>query len=167
MEGWRMNMPKRRTDALAGLWRAWCRAGAAERLLAAEALMWLLIARLLVLTLPFRIVARLLQRGVRHPRAAAPERIRRITWSLNAISRRAPWRCECLERATAGAMMLRLRRYPTSIFFGVAPAPGGGALQAHAWLRCGDLPVVGEEMPVGDFAVVARFSAASDERRRA
>jgi hypothetical protein len=124
-------------------------------------LLWLALARLAVLALPFRTVVRLLDRRVRRPRPApSPERISRIVWALNAVSRRAPWRCECLERAAAGAMMLRIRRYPASVFVGVAPE--GGALKAHAWLRCGDLPVVGEELPVGDFAVVARFSAASE-----
>jgi hypothetical protein len=159
-----MSVIERRSSAFSGGWRAWRKAGAAERLLAAEALLWLAMARLLVIALPFRIVARFLDRGIRRPRPAPPERISRIVWSLNAISRRAPWRCACLERAIAGAMMLRLRRYPPSVFLGIAPRPAGGALQAHAWLRCGDLPVVGEEVPVGDYAVVARFSAASGGR---
>jgi hypothetical protein len=149
-------------------WRAWRRASAADRLLAGEALVWLAIARLLVLLLPFRLVARLLEREpLGAPAPPPPERLHKIAWSLRAVGRRAPWRCKCLERAIAGAMMLRLRRYPATVFFGIARGDDGGALQAHAWLRCADVPVAGEDVPIEDYAVVARFSARTEGSRRA
>ena len=155
-----MNVVERRSGGLSGAWGAWRKASALDRLLAVEALVWLAAARVAVLVLPFRAVVRLLDRRARDAAPPPPtQRIGDIVRALNAVSRRAPWRCECLERAAAGAMMLRIRRYPASVFVGVAPAAGGGPLQAHAWLRCGDLPVVGEETSVEEFAVVARFAA--------
>lgn len=139
------------------------RTSAADRLLAAEALLWLAAARLLVIALPFRALARLAERSRTGTDTPAPQTVRKIAWALNAAGARAPWRCKCLERAIGGTIMLRLRRYPATLLLGVArPAPGG-ELKAHAWLRCGELPVVGEEAPVDDYAVVARLSAAARE----
>jgi len=141
---------------------------AADRLLAAEALMWLATARLLVLLLPYRALQRILARddGAAQARPAA-ENVQRIAWALNAAGRRAPWRCKCLEKAVAGSVMLRARRYPATVFFGVARAAPAADLRAHAWLRCGDLPVVGEEAPVDGYAVVARLASGPPESRRA
>jgi hypothetical protein len=141
---------------------------AADFLLAGEALLWLGLARLLVVALPFRLLTRALERSpAPSGRPAAPQWVRKIAWSLNAAGRRAPWRCKCLERAIAGAIMLRLRRYPATVFLGVARPTPGGEIQAHAWLRCDELPVVGEEAPVEDYAVVARLSRTPRESRRA
>jgi hypothetical protein len=67
-----------------------------------------------------------------------------------------PWRCRCLERAIAGKLFLRVRGYPSTIFLGVSRREH--ELQAHAWLRCAGLPVVGEESPARDWSVVANFA---------
>jgi hypothetical protein len=142
--------------------------GAADSLLAAEALLWLALARLLVVALPFRILARALGRSPgRSGRPPAPQRVRRIAWSLNAAGRRSPWRCKCLERAIAGTIMLRLRGHRVTLVLGIVRTAPRGALQAHAWLRCGELPVVGEEGSVEHYAVVARLSPPPRESRRA
>jgi hypothetical protein len=146
------------------------RAGVADGLLAVEALIWLAAARLLVLAVPFRLLARSLagrRPGSTEVAATEAEKVRKIGWALDAVGRRVPWRCKCLERAIAGKIMLRLRGRPSTLFLGVARAEPGGAILAHAWLRAGDLPVVGEEAPTEAYAVVARFSPPPRRSRRA
>jgi hypothetical protein len=127
---------------------------------AAEALFWLAAARLLIILLPFRTLRRMLAEPmpVESPEFMAdPVAVRRIAWALHAVARRVPWRCKCLERAIAGKFMLRVRGLPNSLYLGLARPDPDGPIQAHAWLRCGSLPVVGEEAPVDSFAVVAKF----------
>jgi hypothetical protein len=139
-------------------YRAFCRKSASDRLLLLEALVWLAAARLIVLGVPFRLLARHMSgpgRALPAPPDAA--RIRRIGWALNAVGDRVPWRGKCLERALAGKVMLRVRGHSTTLFLGVARPEPGQSLRAHAWLRCGALPVVGEETVADPFAVVARF----------
>lgn len=140
--------------------RLWAvrRASWADLGLGAEALFWLAAARLLVAAGSFHVLARRMKGGTpaRFPPSGSAE-LRKIGWSLTAVGRRVPWRCKCLERAIAGAMMLRLRGRPATLFLGVARSEPGGTFEAHAWLRCGCFPVVGEETPTSGYTVVARF----------
>ena len=145
---------------LSRTWSAFRRAGAADRLVALEMLAWLAAARLVVRTVPFRPLSRRLARSLpesasaRVPKAAE---LRRVGRALNAVGTRVPWRCQCLERAIAGKLFLRVRGYPSTIFLGVSRRGRQHELQAHAWLRCAGLPVVGEESPARDWSVVASF----------
>lgn len=146
--------------ALSRSWSAFRRAGAADRLVALETLAWLAGARILVRTVPFRILSRRLARRLAPSvgeRVPAAGELRRIGWALNAVGSRVPWRCQCLERAIAGKLFLRVRGHPSTILLGVSRAAPSQGLQAHAWLRCGGVPVVGEEGPARDWSVVASF----------
>jgi hypothetical protein len=122
---------------------------------------WLAAARMVVRLVPFRLLSRRLTRSSPHSPSAETlgrAELRRIGWALNAVGNKVPWRCQCLERAIAGKLLLRLRGQPSTIFLGVSrPEPGHG-LQAHAWLRCGGVPVVGEEGPARAWSVVASLS---------
>ena len=119
----------------------------AERLLLIEASFWLGLARLAILALPFRWIA---PRLGRHVAGAAPagapgqaDRLRRIAWAVTAASRHTPWKSACLAQAIAAKVMLRLRGLPSTLYLGVAK-DGDGGLDAHAWLRSGDLILTGE-----------------------
>lgn len=70
--------------------------------------------------------------------------LRRIRWAIGAVSRRAPWRCMCLEQAIAAKLMLRRRGIESTLYLGVARHEGE-TIQAHAWLRSGSVYVVGGE----------------------
>jgi Transglutaminase-like superfamily len=125
-----------------------------DRFLLLEAALRLLAARMSVALLPFRVVSRRLGDPAREsPRDEPPAIARRIRWAIAAISRRAPWRCQCLEQAIAAKMMLRARRVPNTLYLGVAQ----GEAKAHAWLRSGSFFVTG-----GDgshrFAILSSFS---------
>ncbi len=106
--------------------------------------MRLLVARTLLVALPFRIVTRRLT--VRDANGlASDELLRRVRWAIGAVSRRAPWRCKCLEQGIAAKMMLRARRIPNTLYMGVARREGAAAVEAHAWLRAGTMIVTGGE----------------------
>lgn len=61
----------------------------------------------------------------------------------------------CLRQAFAAAWMLRRRNVASALHYGVAKKPSGG-FHAHAWLRAGDVPVVGETAADG-FELIAIF----------
>ncbi len=115
----------------------------ADRTLLVEATLRLGVARLALLLLPFRLVS---------PHLGAPKQetgqdggdrdlLRRLSWAIGAVSRRAPWRCKCLEQGIAAKMMLRRRRLANTLYLGVAR--GEEQIEAHAWLRSGTFYVTG------------------------
>lgn len=121
----------------------------------AEAIACLALARVAVIALPFRVLARRL--GVRHAETPANVSVDpasgRVAWAIAAAARRAPWRSECLEQAIAAKAMLRRRRIASTLYLGVARDP----FAAHAWLRVGDTNVTGGR-DVSRYAVVASFA---------
>lgn len=134
----------------------------ADRGLLAEATLRLAVARLAIVLLPFRVISRHL--GV-HMEEAADDvtdgaLLRRISWAIGAVSRRAPWRCKCLEQGIAAKMMLRRRRVASTLYLGVARSES--QVEAHAWVRSGTFIVTGG--PGHErFSVVSTFA---DEARR-
>jgi Transglutaminase-like superfamily len=148
-------------SALSRPWQTYRRLSWGHRGMLVEAQALLAAARLVIVLVPFRFYASHL--GVHMAESATDEldaarqaTLRRIAWAIGAISRRAPWRCLCLEQALAAKMMLRVRRLPNTLYLGVAPNLGGRA-EAHAWLRSGVFYVTG-----GDgrdrYAVVSTFA---------
>lgn len=113
------------------------------------------------LFIPFRWLARLLGRveagvdrsivvlGTEEREAAL--RVRR---AVLRVAERLPWQSSCLVRALAARMMLRRRHLPSLLQFGVGHAQT--KLSAHAWVRCGEIDVVGAET-AADFAPIAAF----------
>jgi hypothetical protein len=131
----------------------------------AEATLLLALARIAVLLVRFSVLARRLGVHMRESThdddPAQRPALRRIRWALGAVSRRAPWRCKCLERALAAKVMLRLRGIRSTLYLGVAREPGE-EVQAHAWVRCGSFYVTGGEERA-KFTVVSMFADESAE----
>jgi hypothetical protein len=123
----------------------------------AEAMMRLAVARLMIVALPFRMTAaRLGELETETPHEddpAAQAALKRVRWAVLAASRRAPWRCRCLEQAIAAKRMLRARGVPSTLYLGVARRKPA---EAHAWLRCGTVFVCGGDGATR-FAVVSCF----------
>jgi hypothetical protein len=145
--------------------RAWAEASWSDRALVVEATIFLALARLALLCLPFRVIARRLgQHTEQTPVADDPHRVRigrRITWAIDAASVRAPWRTRCLEQALAGKAMLRRRRIPSTLYLGVARGTvDGRPLDAHAWVRMGTLLVTGGGQ-VERYTVLSSFADAA------
>jgi hypothetical protein len=128
----------------------------------AEATAWLALARLAILLLNFRVLSRRLGVAMHESPLADDERrrplLRRMRWAIDAVSRRVPWRCMCLERGVAATMMLRTRGIDSTFYLGVAREADGGPVRAHAWVRCGTYFVTGGE-DHSRFAVVSTFAA--------
>jgi hypothetical protein len=138
-----------------------------DLLLLSEVFFRLIAARVSVALLPFRFLKRRLgQHMAESPRdddASKRELLRRVRWSLGAVSRRAPWRCMCLERSIAGKMMLRARRVPNTLYLGIArDAERRRSIRAHAWLRSGAVSVTGGD-GTAHFAIVSTFADMGSE----
>jgi hypothetical protein len=129
----------------------------------AEATLSLAVAQLL-LHVPFRWLAPLC--GQLHPGAdgALPVLSEDENSSAFAVrramlraARRLPWDSSCLVRALAAQMMLRRRHLPSVLQLGVR-AGAATDLSAHAWLKCGDVNVIGDES-AAEFTPIAAFHA--------
>jgi len=140
----------------------WRRRNRTERLLLLEAFALLGVARLLVLTLPFKCLAVSLGRHMHESGAqVAPDELRSarlIGQAIRSAADNTPWESVCLPQAVAGQWMLKRRRIPATLYLGVAKDNDNPErLAAHAWLRCGDVVLTGS---VGHrrFTVVATFA---------
>jgi hypothetical protein len=138
----------------------------ADRFLLLRAAVWLAIARMGVLLLPFRT----LSRHLGEPLAESPQQddpahgdtLCHIAWAIQAVGHRTPWRSKCLEQAIAGKMLLRARGIPNTLYFGVARDDGAG-IEAHAWLRSGSHFLTGGAQRER-FTVVSQFADGTTAR---
>lgn len=148
-------------------WRTFGRLTWADRRLLAEAALCLALARLSVLSIPFRHLSRRLGTRGRESSTAAHavptvRILRDVVWSLQATSRRLPWRCACLEQGIAGKMMLRRRSIASTLYLGVArEGEAGSHATAHAWLRSGHFVITGAAGRER-YTVVATFADEDD-----
>lgn len=131
-----------------------------NRLLVLETIILLGLARLAVVTLPFRwiscVLGQKVEDSVENEELSVPSLIvRRIEWVLRRTSLYTPWRSNCLARAIAGRFMLRRRSITSTLYFGVAKDETG-EFEAHAWLSSGGKIVTGGA-EANRFAVVATF----------
>ena len=130
-----------------------------DRLLLAEAALWLVVARLAVLLVPFRWMApRLGETMASSPEEdpADVELPRRVGWAVSVASGSLPWKSRCLAEAIAGKAMLRRRGVASTLYLGMA-RDGRQELDAHAWLRCGSVILTGERARQGH-EVIASFA---------
>jgi hypothetical protein len=83
--------------------------------------------------------------------------IKRIAWTINTISKYTPWESKCLVQAMTAQRMLNRRKLSSTLYLGVNKAKDN-SMQAHAWLRCGQLIVTGGYNKK-EFKEVARFAS--------
>lgn len=125
-----------------------------------EALFWLGIARLIILSLPFRWVAPYL--GQRMTESSLddlpdnPHQLKQVAWAVNTMSRHTPWQSNCLVRAMAAKRMLQSRKIVSTLYLGVTRS-NPKVLEAHAWLRSGSIYLTGGQGHK-HFTVVAMFA---------
>jgi len=131
-----------------------------EQAALAEAVLCLGLARLLLL-MPFKRIAPLLgqpEPGGDPVIVALPpsERLNAlvIRQALLRVTDRLPWNSSCLVRALAGRMMLWRRSMPSVLHLG-ARSDSEMEMAAHAWLRCGEIDVVGTESAEQYIPIVA------------
>jgi hypothetical protein len=147
-----------------------------ERAALLEAFVWLGVMRVGVAGWPFRRIAARLGltqtetveadqvSGVgpaRDASAAEVSAAAHVGWAVQVASARTPWQSTCLVQALAGMAMLRRRRLRGTLFLGVSRnATATGHLAAHAWLRCCDVVLIGDNGREG-CAVVGVFVGSS------
>jgi len=130
--------------------------GATNRRLLAEALPALAFASLAVKLAPFRRVAAWASRSGRGGDGAADQAfLRKARWSVEAWSRRVPWRTVCFQKGLALHFMLRRRGIASRLHYGVRPDREEG-LKAHVWVTVDGRPVIGGE-EAADFPCLATF----------
>lgn len=132
----------------------------AQWLLLIEAGAWLGAARLAVLTLPFRWVMRACgahmaesTRTLTEPEALQRER---VAWAVNTMRLFTPWDSNCLAQAITAARMLQRRGVATTTYLGLTRGDEK-PLDAHAWLRCGDAIITGDQQ-LDTYTQVASFA---------
>jgi hypothetical protein len=81
---------------------------------------------------------------------AAPEADYRagipIARTVEAASRRLPFRVVCLPRAIATHLMLRRRGIASTLFIGLRPAASDAGIEMHAWVSIGSHPIPFEKV---------------------
>lgn len=136
--------------------------GWSDRGLLLEAIGWLAIARLAILAVPFRWVARWCgletAAGAEEPQESTAPALGRIARAVAAAASRTPWESACLARALAVQTMLRRRGLTGALFLGVARGEGDvQRVEAHAWVKSGGKILTGAAGHQR-YAVVSRFS---------
>lgn len=127
------------------------------------------VARLAILTVPFRIYARHLGRealldtktvAVSTAQMARTHSIARVVRRTAMIT---PWESLCLAQAMVSALLLRLSDIPYCAVFGLAlkiDTTSDDLMDAHAWVRVDDMNVTGGQN-VSRYTVVKVFQRVS------
>ena len=132
----------------------------AERGRAVEAALYLLAVRLVFALLPLPRALRLfgIVRGENGAGRISAAEAQAVGRAIARAASHVPFRAVCLQQAFAALLMLRRRGLKATVHLGLSRADGGDALTAHAWSRCGELPVTGVSQARG-FVPVAAFAA--------
>jgi hypothetical protein len=132
-----------------------------DRFLHAEALAYLSYATLAIRFLSFRKIGRIAAVPLRGEPPGSEQLlpfIRRVRGAIMCCAKQLPWECVCFPQGLAAQLMLRRRGIRSTLYYGAANDKIKG-LNAHVWVRVGDIDVIGTEN-ASDFAILARFPAA-------
>ncbi|MEO9914108.1 lasso peptide biosynthesis B2 protein [Parasphingorhabdus sp.] len=137
-----------------------------KKLLLTEALIWLTIARIAHMILPFRHFIKVY--GVVNQ--SSPQSVGQdisflasgICTSIMRVAAVLPFETRCLPQSFAAQMMLSRRRISTTTYLGVHKDrkqrySGISGSVAHAWVRVGEKIVIGGDT-ASDFTPVAQYS---------
>ena len=154
------------TTKVIKLLRACWRLPRRRKLILAEAVYWLTVARICHLMLPFKRFSSVFGlAGASSPQEVEPatsEHAFEICHNIDRISRVLPFETLCLQQAFAAKKMLSRRGILATTYLGVHKDrdqrySGQSGTIAHAWIRVGrDIVIVGET--VSNFVPIASFS---------
>jgi hypothetical protein len=123
--------------------RRFVRLDGADKWLLLRATGWLVVARIMLIFMPFRhLSARLSAES--NSTHIEPEQVllQRIAYAVSAAANNVPWRSDCFPQTIAARMLLKRHGYASTIHFGVERV-GEDVLNGHAWLTCGETVVIG------------------------
>ena len=115
----------------------------AQFLLLVEAALFLALARLAILVLPFRRIVPWLELSPDEPQRDAVQ-IATVRQAVEIAARNVPWNAVCLPQAMACKAMLARRGQGSALHIGAAKGTRE-ELMAHAWLVAGGEIVIGED----------------------
>jgi hypothetical protein len=130
-----------------------------EKGLFLEAMLTLLMVKLMIIVLPMRFYSRYL--GNQHSESAQTDVeknaqvIRNISKGLVRARKATPWPTRCLVDAITAKWMLNRRGVSSTLYLGVAK--DDDKMIAHAWLRSGQAMVTGRQ-GIQKFTVVGTFA---------
>lgn len=115
-----------------------------QKMMYPEALFWAAYYRFQVLHKPFaQLSLKMGTMGYETPDDADYcDVVRKVRTVVEPVCRHTPWESKCLVRALTAKKMLNRRGLPCTLYMGVK-AGTDGKMDAHAWLRCGNLFVTG------------------------
>ncbi|MBW4652682.1 MAG: lasso peptide biosynthesis B2 protein [Kaiparowitsia implicata GSE-PSE-MK54-09C] len=116
-----------------------------DRTLLIEALIVILVLKLGLWLLPFRVLhtySLKLSQVLMQPHGLEGHRIQSIVQSIEIVTWHIPGKAKCLARAMAVQFMLRRRNHQTSLHIGVTKRTDS-VLEAHAWLEYDGVIVIG------------------------
>jgi len=118
----------------------------ADKRMALEVLFWLTVSRILIFHFKFSFIKRFLGTHMRgHVQQQIDKKlIRKLRIYVAKIGDKLPWECTCFVNAVTAKQVLKSRNHHSTIYFGVGRGDES-AIDAHAWLDCGDITVVGGE----------------------
>jgi hypothetical protein len=110
-----------------------------------HATVWLALARIILLVIPFRKLAAWLSReGGPAKEDPRPELLQRVGYAVSTAANNVPWRSDCFPQSITGWMLLTHHGYPSTIHLGVERV-ASDRLAGHAWLICNGTVVTGGE----------------------
>lgn len=117
------------------------------------------IARLVILFIPFEKYKRYIGKYKKETSFELNSKeyriIKRVAWAVNIVSRKTPWESKCLVQALTAQRMLKRRKICSTLYLGVNK-DAKNTMNAHAWLRCGEVFVTGGYNR-DEFKEVAKF----------
>ena len=148
--------------SLKGTPAKWRRRNRTEKMMLLEAFVLLGVARLGVLMLPFRWLAKSLGDHMKQidtplPSADLPV-ARMVGGAVCSAANYTPWKSVCLPQAVAAKWMLKRRGIPGTLYLGVMKdQTKPEKLAAHAWVKCGHVILTGAKGH-RQYTVVSTFS---------
>lgn len=133
-----------------------------KKLLYLEAFISISISRFLIIFFAFKTIAKRLgdhqQESPQEITPALQLKAIEIEKAIKKVSLYTPFRSLCFEQALCGKIMLKRRKIPSTIYFGLAKEnnPDRTQLKAHAWLRSGQHILTGKKGK-NNFKVVSFF----------
>ena len=124
-----------------------------QKALLIEAILLLLVSKLLLTMLPFRLNKKLFKKNEKRLKQANIQQLKEIQLSIERAGKIAFWSNVCLVKSFAARIMLQRRGIASVIFLGVQ-LKGGKEISAHAWLLSNGIFVT----PRGDSAFKEIYS---------
>lgn len=108
-----------------------------------HATVWLALARIMLLVLPFqKLAARLSGEHDATKDDPDPELLKRVGGAVRIAANNVPWRSDCFPQSIAGWMLLKHHGHSSTIHLGVERVDES-EIAGHAWLICNGFVVTG------------------------